>query len=116
MIGNSIYKYLIITIIALAIAGCQEDKITPDLFGSLSGEVLFEDSNLPADGVSISTSPSSSSVLTDMNGAFELENIKVGTYTVRAELNWIPYSFRKYYYFRKPILIRYIKIEGGGRK
>ncbi len=80
-------QYPIIVFLFLTLIGCQEDKINPDLFGSLNGEVLFEEDNLPAEGVTISTSPSSSSLLTGPDGSFEFETIKIGTFTVRAELN-----------------------------
>ena len=78
---------LLIAFLSLAFFSCQEDKITPDLFGSLSGQVLLEENNLPVEGATVSTSPSTSSILTGPDGKFEFENIKIGTFTVRAELS-----------------------------
>lgn len=78
--------YILILGLILSFLACQEDKVEPDLFGTLTGEVVFEEDGLPAPNVSISTSPSSSTLLTFGNGTFEFESIKVGTYTVRAEL------------------------------
>ena len=65
---------------------CQEDKVTPDLFGSLSGEVIFDTDGLPVDGATISTIPSTSTLLSGLNGNFEFETIKEGTFSIRAEL------------------------------
>ncbi|RMG83039.1 MAG: hypothetical protein D6714_10460 [Bacteroidetes bacterium] len=65
-------------------SGCQEDTIQPDVFGSLFGEVLTED-NVAIEGATISTNPPTSIVFTDDLGRFALENIKTGTYSIRAE-------------------------------
>ena len=80
-------KHFTITLMALALlVGCRENTIEPDLFGSLTGEVIFDESGLPAEGVIISTTPATSSFLTLADGTFEYESIKVGSYSVRAEL------------------------------
>jgi len=67
------------------IFSCQEDTIDPALFGTLTGQVLLESDNSPLAGVTISTTPPSSTVLSDATGKFVFENLKTGTYTVRAE-------------------------------
>ncbi|MEO1262893.1 MAG: carboxypeptidase regulatory-like domain-containing protein [Bacteroidota bacterium] len=81
---NSIHFYFLI--IMVFCWGCQEDKIEPDLFGSLSGQVLFEGSTGPAANATVSTSPATSTILSLSDGTFEFAQIKVGTYSVRAEL------------------------------
>lgn len=74
-----------LSLISLLLAACQEDTITPDAFGSLDGLVLFETDNSALENVTISTSPPTSTVITNSQGQFTLEDLKVGTYTIRAE-------------------------------
>ncbi len=64
---------------------CQEDTVTPDVFGTLYGQVLLESDNSAIANATISTNPPTSTVLTDQQGNFSFENLKVGTYTIRAE-------------------------------
>lgn len=71
----------------LCCLGCQEDKVEPDLFGSLTGTVSFQSNSLPVAGATISTSPATSNTLTAADGSFEFESIKEGTYAIRAELD-----------------------------
>ena len=80
-------RYLLYLLLLFSCWSCQEDKIEPDLFGSLNGQILFEDTGGPAANVMISTSPSTSIQLSLGNGTFVFESIKVGTYSIRAELN-----------------------------
>lgn len=66
-------------------SNCKEDTIDPDVFGSLTGQVLLELDNSPIDGAIISTTPATSTVQSNSDGSFVFENIKVGSYTIRAE-------------------------------
>lgn len=66
---------------------CQEDTIEPELFGSVFGEVLMEDENIAIEMATISTNPPTSSIFSDASGRFVLEDIPVGTYSLRAEKN-----------------------------
>lgn len=72
-------------LLALFLSGCQEDTITPAVFGTLTGQVLLEGTSTPLAAAVVSTNPPSSQVITDSQGKFTLENIEAGTYTVRAE-------------------------------
>jgi len=67
------------------ITSCNEDTIQPQLFGSIEGQVLRKDDLTPLNNVAISTTPTSSSVITDEVGNFTLKNIPVGTYSIKAE-------------------------------
>lgn len=64
---------------------CQENTIEPEVFGSVFGEVLLTDENVPIEMATISTNPPTSSIFTDMDGRFVLEDIPEGTYSLRAE-------------------------------
>jgi len=65
--------------------GCQEDKIDPQLFGSLVGTVLATEDNIAISQATISTNPPTSSLQTDELGRFVIDQIEEGTYTIRAE-------------------------------
>ena len=80
-------KYIAIVFILglLLTTSCNEDTIQPELFGSIEGQVLRAGDLTPLDNVTISTTPTSSSVITDINGNFTLESVPVGTYSVKAE-------------------------------
>jgi hypothetical protein len=77
--------FLLLCLAALGNFSCQEDKFEPDVFGSLFGQVLLEADNSAVADATISTNPPTSTVLTDASGVFSFENIKAGTYTIRAE-------------------------------
>ncbi len=79
-----IYRVYIILFFYIFL-GCQEETIQPDVFGSLFGEVLTESDNMAIEGATISSNPPTSIVFTDSLGRFALENIKTGTYSIRAE-------------------------------
>ncbi|HET9486204.1 MAG TPA: carboxypeptidase regulatory-like domain-containing protein [Chryseosolibacter sp.] len=67
--------------------GCNEDTVDPVFFGSIEGTVTFESSGAPAAGVKITTSPVSSTTVTDDQGYFSLTNVPTGDYTVSANLD-----------------------------
>ncbi len=80
--------YLSISYLAVfffLLAACREDTVELKMFGSLVGSVFESGQNIAVEGVTISTTPATSLILTDDFGRFELDNIEVGTYTVRAE-------------------------------
>ena len=54
---------------------------------TLHGIVLKSGENIPIENVSIATSPISTSVLTDENGMFTIDNISPGEYIVEAKKN-----------------------------
>lgn len=77
--------HIFFTLLILGISACQEDTIDPDVFGTLTGQVLLAEDNSVVAGATISTTPATSTVQSDAEGSFVLEGIKVGSYTVRAE-------------------------------
>lgn len=84
------YKKSPLFIIALGcffflLTACREDTVELKMFGTLVGSVFEEGENLAIEGVKISTTPATSLITTDEFGRFELEDVEVGTYTVRAE-------------------------------
>lgn len=84
---NTKYLYLSFFIAMLLLAACNEDTIQPQAFGTINGQVVNKEDLSPLGGVAISTTPTTNSTLTDAFGNFRLEDIPVGTYSVKAELN-----------------------------
>ncbi len=82
---NVSLSILYLTVFFFLITACREDTIELKVFGSLVGSVFGSSQNTAVEGVTISTTPATSLILTDDFGRFELDNIEVGTYTVRAE-------------------------------
>lgn len=69
----------------IVVIGCNEDTVGNDLKGSISGTVTSESTGEPLENIEISTSPASTTILTDENGEFVLENVIVNQYSVKAE-------------------------------
>lgn len=79
------YKY--ISLIALSlIVSCSEDPIENLDTGILTGIVVSEGNNTPVENVRISTNPPTSTVFTDENGEFVIEDVAIDQYSVQAEL------------------------------
>ena len=74
-------SYILFTLLFL---GCEEDNIDINRFGGLSGVVLNGEDYSPLSGVLITTSPASSTALTDSKGAFKFKKVKEGEVTVTA--------------------------------
>lgn len=83
---NKIYSSIIyLLVIFFLLTACREDTIELKTFGSLVGSVFEAGENVALEAVTISTTPATSLIVTDDFGRFELDNIEVGSYTVRAE-------------------------------
>lgn len=83
--------------IILAVTGllwsCNESTIGEEVRGSLTGTVIAEETDEPLENVKISTNPSSSTVFTDENGIFRIDNILTDDYSVQAEAEGFTTSF-----------------------
>ena len=77
-------KWMSLIFLALLFLGCEEDKVDINRFGELTGVVLNGEDYSPLSGVLITTSPATSSVLSDSEGKFELKKAKEGDVTVTA--------------------------------
>lgn len=63
---------------------CEEEKIDIEKYGSITGVVLNGEDYSPLGGVQISTTPASSTLLTDENGRFEFDKVKEGEVAITA--------------------------------
>jgi len=75
---------LFFTLLTLFTA-CNEDTIVPTGEGEISGIVKNAETDIPMAGVSISTSPASTVVITDEEGKFRLVGIAGGNYSISAK-------------------------------
>lgn len=77
-------KIFIVFLLTATVVGCSEDTIDNVGTGSITGVVVEAGSNEPVEHARISTNPASSTVFTDENGEFILEDIPAEDYSVEA--------------------------------
>jgi len=76
-------KYLIV-ILTLLFLSCEEEKFDIDKFGAISGTVVDGENYEPLAGVLLSTTPSSTTLLTDSTGKFSFDKIREGDVIITA--------------------------------
>lgn len=82
-------KKILITIISvltvLMTVSCSEDTIDVEGLGTVRGRVVKVGTNEPLENVKISTNPGTSTVFTDADGNYRLENVPSGDYSLSAQ-------------------------------
>lgn len=76
---------IISVFIILATVSCSEDTIDLEGLGSVKGKVVKKGTNEPLENVKISTNPSSSTVFTDKDGVYKLDNVPSGEYSLSGQ-------------------------------
>ncbi|KZS40562.1 hypothetical protein AWE51_06325 [Aquimarina aggregata] len=76
---------IILFLIVIATVSCSEDTIDLEGLGSVRGRVVREGTNEPIENVKISTNPGSSTVFTDEDGFYLLQNVPSGDYSLTAQ-------------------------------
>lgn len=61
---------------------CSEDRIDPEITGSIKGVIMDSETQEPVANVGISTNPATEVLLTDDNGEFILSDIETGSYKI----------------------------------
>mgnify|MGYP003147307702 CR=1 FL=1 len=74
-------------VFCLTLCSCSEDTIGITELGDISGTVQDAETDEPLEGVKITTSPASTTVFSDENGYFVLEDVVVDDYSAKAEFN-----------------------------
>lgn len=82
--NNFLKNFVIVLLLLVLIVSCKEDTIEPIYYGNISGTVLDADDETPIQGVAITTTPPTSSIITDDQGKFILNTLTTGTYTISA--------------------------------
>lgn len=78
-------KLVCLFFLLLSFAACNEDTIEPTGEGKITGVVLKANTDAPIPGVSISTSPATTAIVTDAEGKFTLSNVPGGDYSITAK-------------------------------
>lgn len=76
--------WLLLGFCTLWLSSCEDNPVEPVLFGKVTGTVRDARNNQPLANVSISTTPATSSVVTDDKGSFELVGVPTGRLTIAA--------------------------------
>ena len=71
-------------LLALTLAACKDGLVEPERFGDLQGTVVDFETGAPLSGAGVSTSPATDAITTGGDGAFAIEDVLVGTYTITA--------------------------------
>ena len=75
---------LVLFVLSAGLLGCKEGTVGPERLGTIEGRVLTFDNREPIDGVSITTSPPTSALVTDDAGQFLISSVEAGNYTITA--------------------------------
>ncbi len=75
----------VLLLLLAGLVGCKEATVGPERVGSIAGRVLAFETRAPIEGVSITTSPPTSALVTGEDGRFVLEGIEAGNYTITAQ-------------------------------
>lgn len=77
--------YIVFGLFLILITSCDEEKLDIGSYGSINGAVLDGDTYLPVQGVLITTTPASISLLTDAQGKFSIPKLKEGDVAVNVK-------------------------------
>lgn len=72
---------LVLSVMLLTLVGCGTKST---LRGSIVGTIIDSQTGIGIAGATVVTSPSTGSVITDINGAFSINDVNAGVYTVTA--------------------------------
>lgn len=84
---NTVFLLLKLTLITFLFTQCSEDLVAGSEKGIIKGVVVKHSSNEPLAHVKITTAPTTSTIFTGSDGSFIIENVPIGDYSVKAELN-----------------------------
>ncbi len=91
---KKILKILFVFAITYNLISCREDLVDQVEVGSLKGVVVKKGSNQPLKNVKIVTTPSTETVFTKDDGSFVIQNMPLGSYSLRAETTGYVTSFQ----------------------
>lgn len=91
---KTIIQYISVLLLLLSLSSCSEELVGKVETGTVKGLVVKQGTNEPLKNVKVHTSPTTETVFTGDDGSFIIENIPLGDYSVRAELNGYITSFQ----------------------
>ena len=87
-------KIFALFILLFSLASCSEELVEQAQKGVLKGKVVKRGTNEPIANAKIFTTPSTQTVFSDKDGMFEITDLPVGNYSVKAELSGYLASFQ----------------------
>ena len=81
------YIFLYITLISLTLFSCKEELVDQVQTGIIKGKVVKRGNNASLSNVKITTSPTTNTVFTSADGSFEITDVPLGDYSVKAEVS-----------------------------
>ncbi|WP_299180107.1 carboxypeptidase-like regulatory domain-containing protein [uncultured Chryseobacterium sp.] len=84
---KTLIKILSICILSLYLFSCSEDLVDQVQTGTLKGKVVKRGTNEPIPNVKIFTTPTTNTVFSGTDGSFEISDMPLGNYSVKAELS-----------------------------
>ena len=84
---RTIIKNTIFIIFSILMVSCNEELVEQTQAGILKGKVVKRGSNTPLANVKIFTNPTTKTVFSTADGTFEIADIPIGNYSVKAELS-----------------------------
>lgn len=84
---KTIIKTIAILLIPLLMLSCNEELVEQSQTGILKGKVVKKGTNEPLANVKIFTNPTTNTVFSAADGTFEIKEMPVGNYSVKAELS-----------------------------
>lgn len=78
-------RLIFLSLLCIGLLSCNEDKVDTFVAGEITGKVVTRGDNEPVENVKVSTEPTSSTVFSNAEGNFVLEEVPSGDYSVKAE-------------------------------
>lgn len=84
---KTLIQLISIIILSFCLFSCNEELVGEAQTGILKGKVVKKGTNEPIPNMKIFTAPSTQTVFSGTDGSFEIANMPVGNYSVKAELS-----------------------------
>lgn len=84
---KTLIQLISIIILSVCLFSCNEELVDQAQTGILKGKVVKRGTNEPIANVKIFTAPTTQTVFSGTDGSFEIANMPVGNYSVKAELS-----------------------------
>jgi len=84
---KTLIRIISIIIFSVCLFSCNEELVDQAQTGILKGKVVKRGTNEPIANVKIFTAPTTQTVFSGTDGSFEIANMPVGNYSVKAELS-----------------------------
>lgn len=83
---KNLFKIIALLAFVFSLWSCNEELTTQNSIGKLKGKVVKKGTNEPIANVKVFTTPSTQAVFTGTDGSFDLGEVPLGEYSVKAEL------------------------------